>query len=819
MPTYEMTAPNGLTYRIDGPAGATDAQVKAKILAQHPEAARAAPKPKAKSRQRGTGIGALDTTLDVINEALIGIPEGAYNAAAMITDPIAGLIVGKKAVKKAQKQRKEAVDTVARTFVTKPRPIAREIGRTVAPAAGVTRAASLAAPVLQKAPVVGNALARIAAATASGGVGSGRTAAQTAQLTRLQRAKQLGERVVGGAISGGATAGLMGQDVVEGAGYGAGLPVVLNVLKRVGSPVVDFFRPGFTMAKGNAAQILRRAFADNLDAARAEFARLSPDDQRMAEQFLVDVGVEPRAVFGLGKIAQEQTETGADLMNRALEGGEAARRAALADISGGTSMEEIRAAERAGRKAVTREMAPIREEMYRRSGYANEFVPARLDEAAELERLAAERSGLNRRMILGAGRAEKRIGETEDFYSRIGDEFRPEMVSEDRGIAGAMTQRGEKAGLTAITARERAQDIYDEIDDLAAEGMKPIPAAPLIASLERMLAPGTEAAVDTIQSGTIRGVIRKLKLATEPNGNLNPRALGKIRRSEIGNLVTTLTNRTVGMTPAASGTARDAASLAIRLRGMIDNTLRSGGAGDLVDEFITKSEQGYAAVNRGRLAGEAFLRYKASPETGAEFLKLVGGGDTRTVAKIMGGGPESESFTGAFAEDPYRLGVLQRAENEIKTLNRMKELRGEGIGAAGQVMAREKPGFTSRGLGYLFNTPAAPIALAAEGARRAQEGFLMPRVEKELVNAFVSAPRMGELLNTFPARQIISEQISRRPYSKMAPQGLRNLMVQGLVRPLTAEFPEIDPETGEALIEVTFDEYGRPTPVYGTVSR
>jgi hypothetical protein len=815
MPTYEMTAPNGRTYRIDGPAGATDAQVKAKILAQHPEAARAAPKPKAKSRQRGTGIGAIDTTLDVINEALIGIPEGAYNAAAMITDPLAGLIFGKETVKKAQKQRKEAVDTIARTFVTKPRPIAREIGRTVAPAAGVTRAASLAAPVLQKAPVVGNALARIAAATASGGVGSGRTAAQTAQLTRLQRAKQLGERVVGGAISGGATAGLMGQDVVEGAGYGAGLPVVLNVLKRVGSPVVDFFRPGFTMAKGNAAQILRRAFADNLDAARVEFARLSPDDQRMAEQFLIDVGVEPRAVFGLGKIAQEQTETGADLMNRALEGGEAARRAALADISGGTSVEEIRAAARAGRKAVTKEMEPIREEMYRRSGYANEFVPARLDEAAELERLAAERSGLNRRMTEGAIRAETTLGQMDD----LGDPFAAEAINRQRGLAGAMTQRGEKAGLTAITARERAQDIYDEIDDLAAEGMKPIPAAPLIASLERMLAPGTEAAVDTIQSGTIRGVIRKLKLATDPNGNLNPRALGKIRRSEIGNLVTTLTNRTVGMTPAASGTARDAASLAIRLRGMIDNTLRSGGAGDLVDEFITKSEQGYAAVNRGELAGEAFRRYKAAPETGADFLKLVGGDDPRAVAKIMGGGAESESFTGAFAEDPYRLGVLQRAQREIETLNRMKELRGEGIGAAGQVMAREKPGFTSRGLGYLFNTPAAPIALAAEGARRAQEGFLMPRVEKELVNAFVSAPRMGELLNTFPARQIISEQISRRPYSKMAPQGLRNLMVQGLVRPLTAEFPEIDPETGEALIEVTFDEYGRPTPVYGTVSR
>ena len=227
---------------------------------------------KAAPRTRGTGIGAVDTAIDTAYETLMGIPEGAYNAAAMITDPISSLIFGEDVVKQAQAQRRAITDKASRTYVSQPRPLARELGRTVAPAAAVTRAATLAAPILQKAPVVGNTLARIANAIASGGVGSGRTAAQTAKLTRLQRAKQLGERTVGGGISGAATAGLMDQDVLEGGAYGAGLPVVLNVLKRLGSPVVDFFRPGFTMAKGKAAEILRRAFADNIDAARAEFA-------------------------------------------------------------------------------------------------------------------------------------------------------------------------------------------------------------------------------------------------------------------------------------------------------------------------------------------------------------------------------------------------------------------------------------------------------------------------------------------------------------------------------------------------------------------
>lgn len=38
MPTYEIQAPNGKTYRIDGPDGATDEQVQAEVLRQFPDA-------------------------------------------------------------------------------------------------------------------------------------------------------------------------------------------------------------------------------------------------------------------------------------------------------------------------------------------------------------------------------------------------------------------------------------------------------------------------------------------------------------------------------------------------------------------------------------------------------------------------------------------------------------------------------------------------------------------------------------------------------------------------------------------------------------
>jgi hypothetical protein len=182
----------------------------------------------------------------------------------------------------------------------------------------------------------------------------------------------------------------------------------------------------------------------------------------------------------------------------------------------------------------------------------------------------------------------------------------------------------------------------------------------------------------------------------------------------------------------------------------------------------------------------------------------------------MGGGAENEKIVNAFAGDPRRLAALKMSADELERLNKVNKLRGEGTGAAGKVILRETPNFLSRGFGYLLNTPAAPIAVAAEGARRAQTGYLMPRVEKELVEAFASAPRMGELIDTFPTRQIVSEQVSR------APAGVRNVMAQQFAPPASLGsqygFPDIDPESGEPLVDVDFSE-GYAVPIYGNIPK
>jgi hypothetical protein len=798
MPTYEMTAPNGLTYRIDGPAGATDAQVKAKILAQHPEAARAAPKPKAKSRQRGTGIGVLDTTLDVINEALIGIPEGAYNAAAMITDPIAGLIFGKETVKKAQKQRKEAVGAVARTFVTKPRPIAREVGRAVLPAAGVTRAASLAAPVLQKAPVVGNALARIATATASGGIGSGRTAAQTAALTKGQRVAQLGERMVGGAISGGATAGLMGQDIGEGALFGAGLPVVANVLKRVGGKVVDLTR----LPKLKAAEIIRESLGENLDEARAAFAQLSPDDQRLARQVLIEADIEPDTFMGLGadveRLRPEQTR-------RVLEGQAAAREASLADISGGATATQRRGAAETGRRAVSEATGPAREAALERANVAGRAVPAaeRLASAALARADEMTASGFVPRM---RGLEERSRGQIDavfqnpEFFTQGGPVNRIGEIAEGAG------QRADDAISEQLRLRGVAQDMEDVVADLAAEGMQPLQVAPIVSEIRRMAnAPATR--ISTLQRRALTKAANQLEAAQDANGVIDARDLYQFRKSELGDIINVLMS---ARNQPPSGVKEAAAGKMADVRKIIDDAIESAGGTGFKD-YLVRTRQGFEAVNRQELAAEGARLAKKSPD---EFIELMGGDRDKIVEEIMGKGTKQYDIGGMALMDPRRYNTMMNAARELKTLNRMRELGQSGATVANELIGRERP-FLARSLTRMGLAPFPPARIATEGGEMALAALMRPRVRERLANAFVSGQDMREAIEQYPTAFNISEQISRRPYSKMAPQGLRNVMAQGLVRPITADFPEIDPETGEILLEVGFNEDGSTYPIYG----
>lgn len=604
------------------------------------------------------------------------------------------------------------------------------------------------------APRAGRVVQNVGRAVQSGGIGAGRTAKATAAMPKLARAAELGQRMAGGAIAGAGGAALTRQDVGEGAAFGAGLPVVASVLRRVAGKAVDLTK----LPRQKAAQIIRESLGANEDAARAAFAQLSPDDQRLARQVLVDAGVEPRVFMGLGADVERQLpdEVGLVLQRQAQERG-----ARLAGAAGGVTGTERRAAAEVARQGVSTATGPLRDEALARANVAGSVVPAAEQLASMARQQADEQSGLARRMVFGAERAETALGQMDD----LGDAFDPEAVIRQRGLAGTMAQRGEQAAQRAIGLRQQARDMEDVVADLAAQGMQPLQVAPIVGQLRGMAAsPATRA--DKLQRTTLVRLATDLEKLADENGVIDARDLYQIRKTGINDIV----DRLLAGRQPTSGTKERTASLLTGVRQMIDDAIEGSGGTEWKD-YLTRTRQGFETVNRQELASKGAQLAQENP---SEFIALMRGDRPKIVEDIMGPGTKQYDIHGMALADPERYKALQKSAAELETLNRMAELGREGGYAASELAYRERPSILTRGLTGMTLFPSAPARIAAQGAEMATSAYLAPRVQKELAEGFLTGQNAMALMNQFPSSLELSEAVS-----KMSPQ-TRNALAQFL---------------------------------------
>ena len=681
-------------------------------------------------RTRGSGIGPVDTTLDYINEMLIGVPTGMYNAAAMVTDPLMRLIVGDKAVTQAQNQRRKAVDATSKTFVTEPRPFARLVGESIGPGAAVSRTATLAAPLLQKIPLAGNTLANVARATASGGIG---VKAPTATA-------RTGLRIAGGGASGAATSALTGQDVETGALFGAGIPILGSVLKQIVGRTVDLAR----MPAVKAGKIIRESLGENVAAAKAAFAQLSPDDQRLAQQVLIDAGVEPSPFFGIGKIVQRQFNP--DFEPAVLAQQAAEREARMAGISGGGTATARRAGAEAGRREVSAATGPERDAALARANVAGNTVPA----AEALANAARQRAD----EITASGVVPNMRGLETRSLEQIDAAFQnPKLFTMDGpvnrigAIADSAGQRADDAIAAQLRLRDTARDMEDIVADLAAEGMTPLRVDPIVRQLRSMAGqPGTRA--DDLQRGALTELAAKLQNLGGASGVIDARDLYQIRKTGLNDIVDTLLS---GRQPG-SGTKERTASLLTSAREMIDNAIEGAGGKGWKD-YLVRTRQGFETVQRQKLAGEGARLTKENPN---EMIALMRGDRDEIVEDFMGTG--QYDIAGMALADPTRYKAMLQTANELRNLNRLGELQSLGETAGGNLLTKEQPSYLSRGIRGIVGAKFPAVAYAAQGANQVQRAILSPKVQQELARAYQSGPNMGAAMNQFPTAVRLSEQ-------------------------------------------------------------
>lgn len=599
------------------------------------------------------------------------------------------------------------------------------------------------------APRAGGVVQRTGQAVSSGGIGSGRTAAQTAAMPLRQRQAQLLERTAGGSIAGAGGAALTGDDASTGATFGAALPAVGSIVRKLTGVLPDLTK----LPALQAARILRESLGNNLEAARAALSALPADAQELVRQTLVKAGVEPRTFMGL---AADVERLRPDQTARILEGQAAARGARLAQAAGGPTATATRAATEVARRDVSRATGPLRETALGNVKATNVavFDAERLAAQARAQADEITASGVVPRMRGLEDRSREQIDaafQNPEFFTLGGPVNRIGEIAEGAG------QRADNAITAQLGLRQSARDMDDIVADLAAQGREPLLAAPLADTLRR------QASAEGVRTSSARRAL--LKLASEiengadQNGMLSPYDLYTLRK-EASDIVE---KYVASSAQPSTGSKKRAAGLVIGFKNAVDEAL-----GPEFRDYLTQHQLGMQKVNMQELGGKAAQLAKESPN---EFIALMRGERPQIVEDVMGRGTGQYDIFGMALADPNRFRALQQSADELGVLNRMSELSSQGSTAATELIGRERP-FVSRALTRAGLAAFPPARIGADAAQVALASALKPRVQQQLADAAVSGPNALALMNQYPSSLRMSEAVSN-----LSP-GMRNALAQ-----------------------------------------
>lgn len=276
-----------------------------------------------------------------------GAVRGAGSIGATLLAPVdmaKDALAGKGLSLESNRERRQAMDDALGNLGAQTDSTAFAVGKVGAEIAGTLGAGgAIAKPVqaLAEAGVAARAATPLANALSSGGMRAGNLAADA---TMGAKAADMGARIAGGAVAGGASATLVDpESTAVGAGIGAALPPALAAAGKAGRIVGSAYAPFNQQGRDKIVGGALRQFASDPDAAQAALRaapEVVPGSAPTAAAAAGDVGL-----AGLQRTMANRNPTlAADLAERASAQNEARTRA-LEAIAGNTG--KISAAEQA----------------------------------------------------------------------------------------------------------------------------------------------------------------------------------------------------------------------------------------------------------------------------------------------------------------------------------------------------------------------------------------------------------------------------------------------------------------------------------------
>ena len=619
MTTYSIPAPDGKTYRIEGPAGASLEEIKAEVIRQHPHlGATSAPAVSEIPKER--------SITDVDRDFLAGAVRGAGSIGATILAPFDAIarVRGKELPYfpgRLDDRRQQMTQALA-TMGADPESTAFALGKTGTEIAGTLPIGGLLS---KGVTAVAPRLAPLATAIETGGF-------KTGLAPGLQ---SVATRTAGGAIAGGASAAAVNpEDATSGAIIGAVLPTFGAALVKQGAKFSGWLYDAMKGKLGEvkAGEIARRVAGGDLAAIRAANAAA----QQGLSSGQAAAGIDNAAYAALDDLARKQNP--ASYYSRQVIDQADAATNELARLAGGATATESRAVRETSKNALNAITTPMRDIELGAAGEAGRVTPGLEAKVSKFEQGATAKVEDVRRFTAAADRASEWAKTwtpttTRDSgqsllrrYAKDHPQFQQTYPSQ---LAVRADQVATDAAESSLRFGEVARDAKATLASLEANGLRPLKTESLVSTLQSKLA-NPDIGTNRDAAGAITRVSQMLQDWTNKYGIITPEALYAIRKNGVAGAIADLN-------PGANEDQRRqfAQSVMRYVRPLFDDAIeQAGGTG--WGAYLKTFERGMHGIEEKQLADVARNLYTSGDKAG--FVDLVTGRNPKLVEDIFGPG-------------------------------------------------------------------------------------------------------------------------------------------------------------------------------------
>ena len=572
------------------------------------------------------------------------------------------------------------------------------------------------------------------------------------------RAADIGARVTGGAVTGGATAAVtnpeeMGTGATTGAGLAVAAPPIVKGLAKSAGFLIDAFSG--RLGTVGAGKIARDVAGDRIGSIRAALTA-SPADLTAAQ---AASGIQKDAWQALGAMTSKTDDASAAMKRQAAddlailqqqaEGGNATEaRAAyeasikrLNQLTADMRAVELQAANQAAQ--TTNRLAPQLQQ--REASMVNalrEGMPANLPSGAA-GTAAPGVSGINagtealqranvaddaaRRLMVARSQAA-RGGVSESTVSGVNDR---RIESANRFVSEQWQETSDTFAAIAKQRRTEAGFIERQIGSLEDYGLKPLDAGSITAAIDAKLStPGLRGSNTAKVLQSIKDDI--VNLTEKGGGVIDAHDLYTLRKEGINERIMQIMGQT---DPKIS--AKVTRSVLQEVRPLIDDAIEKAGGTGWKDYLKTYS-QGMQAIDQKAMAAEAARLFENAPN---EYVKLVRGNNPDAVEAIFGPGSYD-----IFKEMGSKMPTLEKVASNVERNVSMEKAAAAGTESLGKVIGEDS---------FRFRFPS--LLNRATTAANVTLDILEKRLDKKVFAELQKGMRSGksalEMLNTLPSAE------------------------------------------------------------------